>query len=112
MQALTIFQRWRAGPGRSRPARGRAWAVLLSVAIALASVMHVAHTHEAEVPASYKFCSFCVTFDRGGAPPPAIKATVEPVAPVARAIVVDEAVPQGRVVRPPCHPRAPPALQA
>jgi hypothetical protein len=82
--------------------------VLLAVAIALASFMHVAHTHEAEVPASYKFCSFCVSFDRGGgAPPPVIRATVAPVSAVALAIV-----PQGRLVRPTCHPRAPPVLQA
>jgi hypothetical protein len=113
MQALTLPKRWHAGPGWSRSTRGRAWAVLLAVAIALASFMHVAHTHEAEVPASYKFCSFCVSFDRGGgAPPPVIRATVAPVSAVALAIVVDETVPQGRLVRPTCHPRAPPVLQA
>ena len=72
MRALTLPQRWRAGTGWSRPARGHVWAVLLAVAIALASFMHVAHTHDADVPASFQFCSFCVTFDRGGAPPPQI----------------------------------------
>jgi hypothetical protein len=113
MQALTRPKRWHAGPGWSGPVRRRAWAVLLAVAIALASFMHVAHTHEAEVPASYKFCSFCASFDRGGgAPPPVIRATVVPVFPDAPAIVVDATVPQVRLVRPSCHPRAPPVLQA
>jgi hypothetical protein len=113
MQALTLPRQWHAGSGWSRAVRRRAWAVLLAVAVALASFMHVAHTHEAEVPASYKFCSFCVSFDRGGgAPPPVIRASVAPVSAVAPAHCVDETVPQGRLVRPTCHPRAPPVLQA
>lgn len=112
MRALALPQRWHTGTGWSRLARGRVWAVLLAAAIALASFMHVAHTHEADVPASFKFCSFCVTFERGGAPPPAVMTAVIPAAPVATAIVVEDTLPQGRVARRPCHARAPPALQA
>ena len=50
----------------------RAWSGLLVLAIALASFMHLAHSHDADAPSISKHhCTYCSTFDRGGAPPPA-----------------------------------------
>jgi hypothetical protein len=43
----------------------------LSLAVALASFMHVSHSHEAKGTGAAKLCQFCSTFDRGTAPPPA-----------------------------------------
>ncbi len=91
----------------------RAWSVLLVLALALASVLHVAHSHDADAPSAYKqHCSFCSTFDRGGAPPPASPA----VLPAASVPAFVAAVPQAPVIRAQSRsalqPRAPPFLQA
>jgi len=46
----------------------------LSLAVGLASFMHVAHSHDANAADGTgvsKLCSFCASFDRGTAPPPA-----------------------------------------
>jgi hypothetical protein len=95
-------------PGASH----RAWAVLLLLAIALASFMHVAHSHEAEGPATYQPCTFCTTFDRGGAPPPAVHLRL-PVDPPTAPAIAPSLVPRPAVpARPSCRPRAPPSLQA
>lgn len=112
MQALSLPQMMLKPFGCSRSARRRAWAVLLSLFLALAAFMHVAHTHEADAPATYKFCSFCTTLDRGGAPPPVVPAAVPHQPPAAMAVVVEIAGPLGTAIRTPRQSRAPPALQA
>ncbi len=96
-------------PGACR----RVWSGLLVLAIALASFMHVAHSHDAGAPSTYKqHCTFCSTFDRGGGPPPASPAPLpaEPVPSFACA------VPQAPVAHAEIHsdgqPRAPPFLPA
>jgi hypothetical protein len=43
----------------------------LALAVALASFMHVAHSHGSDGSGVSKLCSFCASFDRGTAPPPA-----------------------------------------
>ena len=46
----------------------------LTLAVGLASFMHVAHSHDANAADGTgvsKLCSFCASFDRGTAPPPA-----------------------------------------
>jgi hypothetical protein len=95
-------------------ARRRSWSVLLVLALALASFMHVAHSHDADAPANYKqLCTFCSTFDRGGAPPP-VTQVVLPVGPAPVFLVAPPPSPaaaQG-ALRPACQPRAPPFLQA
>lgn len=112
MKALSLSQQWMPESGRNRPARRRAWALLLSFALALAAFMHVAHTHEADAPATYKFCSFCTTLDRGSAPPPVVAMAVPHVtaAPAPRPRSVELAATSP--VRTPYSPRAPPPLQA
>jgi len=91
----------------------RVWSALLVLALAFASILHVAHSHEADAPSIYKqHCTYCSTFDRGGAPPPAAVATL----PVGSAPSFVVAVPQAPVnrVQPgsALQPRAPPPLQA
>ena len=93
--------------------RRRVWCGLLVLALALASFLHVAHSHDADAPSVYKqHCTYCGTFDRGGAPPPASLATL-PARP-APSFVVD--VTQAPVTRPQhrsaVQPRAPPFIQA
>ena len=93
--------------------RRRVWSALLVLALAFASILHVAHSHEADAPSIYKqHCTYCSTFDRGGAPPPAPLATL----PVRPAPSFAAAVPQVPVTcvqrRSALQPRAPPALQA
>jgi hypothetical protein len=101
------------GFGLHRTARRRAWALLLALALVLAAFMHVAHTHDADTPASYKFCSFCTTLDRGSAPPPVVTASVPRVAPDSIPVQRSIAAPASTAVRSPQQPRAPPpALQA
>jgi hypothetical protein len=112
MQALSVPQTLLLPFGCSRAVRRRAWAVLLTLFLALAAFMHVAHTHEADAPATYKFCSFCTTLDRGGAPPPAITVAIPFLTPAAAATVVEIAGPLGTTTRTPRQSRAPPALQA
>ena len=94
-------------------ARRRAWSVLVVLALALASFMHVAHSHDADAPSIYKHhCTFCSTIDRGGAPPPA-PLVVLPVGPAPIFVVAPLPAPQARVeLRSACRPRAPPFLQA
>lgn len=113
MRALSLPQMMLKPFGCSRTARRRAWAVLLSLFLALAAFMHVAHTHEGDARTSYKFCSFCTTLDRGGGAPPPVGATAIPHAsPVATATVGEIPAPAGTPSRTPLNPRAPPALQA
>jgi hypothetical protein len=105
------IQPWLPAFGFARGARHRAAAVLLALAIALASFMHVAHSHEAEGPATYKLCSFCTTFDRGSGPPLTAPAAW-PLDPLPTLVVAARApAPVATVLRAACHPRAPPALQ-
>ena len=93
--------------------RRRVWSWLLVLAIALASFLHVAHSHEADAPSLYKqHCTYCSTFDRGGAPPPASFATL-PVEPAPSFVVVAPLAPVAGVrLRSALQPRAPPFLQA
>ena len=112
MHALSLPQTWLTGLGRPRSARRRAWAVLLSLALALAAFMHVAHTHDADTPAAYKHCSFCTTLDRGSAPPPVVALAVPRMAAAAAPLPRFVAAPAVAPVRTPHSPRAPPALQA
>ena len=93
--------------------RRRAWSGLLVLALALASFLHVAHSHEADSPSIYKqHCTYCGAFDRGGAPPPASLVTL----PARQAPAFVVALPQAPVarleLRSTLQPRAPPFLQA
>jgi len=101
------------GLGLLPGARRRAWSVLLVLALALASFMHVAHSHDTDAPSIYKqHCTFCSTFDRGGAPPPTPQ-VVLPVEPAPILVVAPLPAPCVRVeLRSACRPRAPPLLQA
>jgi hypothetical protein len=94
-------------------ARRRAWSILLVLAIAVASFMHVAHSHDADSPSIYKqHCTFCSTFDRGGAPPPATS-VVLPAEPAPVLVIAPLHTPCTPVEqRSACRPRAPPFLQA
>jgi len=94
-------------------ARRRAWSALLILALAFASFMHVAHSHEADAPSIYKqHCTYCSTFDRGSAPPPASLAAL-PAAPVPSFVVAAPPQPLIRAeLRTACQPRAPPFFQA
>ena len=93
--------------------RRRVWSGLLVLAVALASFLHVAHSHEADAPSIYKqHCTYCGTFDRGGAPPPTALATL-PVEPAPSFVVVAPPAPVAGVrLRSALQPRAPPSLQA
>jgi hypothetical protein len=93
--------------------RRRVWSGLLVLAIALASFLHVAHSHEADAPSIYKqHCTYCSTFDRGGAPPPASLAVL-PAEPTPCFVVELLHAPVTRVqLRSALQPRAPPSLQA
>lgn len=94
-------------------ARRRAWSALLVLALALASFMHVAHSHDADAPSLYKqHCTYCSTFDRGGAPPPATPAA-QPAAHVPSFVITAPASPPVRAeFHPAGRPRAPPSLEA
>jgi hypothetical protein len=93
--------------------RRRAWSGLLILAIALASFLHVAHSHEADAPSIYKqHCTYCSTFDRGGAPPPAAVATLPAGSAPSFIVVVPQAPITGVQLRSALQPRAPPSLQA
>jgi hypothetical protein len=112
MEALSLTQTWMPDLGRTRPARRRVWAVLLTLTLALAAFMHVAHTHDADAPATYKFCSFCTTLDRGSAPPPVVAHTVPRLVAVEATLPRIIAAPAVAPSRTPQSPRAPPILQA
>ena len=91
----------------------RVWSGLLILAIAFASFLHVAHSHEADAPSIYKqHCTYCSTFDRGGAPPPASLATL-PAKPSPSFVVVAQRAPVTLArLRSTLQPRAPPVFQA
>ena len=93
--------------------RRRAWSGLLVLALALASFLHVAHSHEADSPSIFKqHCTYCGAFDRGGAPPPASLATL-PARQAPAFVVVSPQAPVTRLeLRSTLQPRAPPHLQA
>jgi len=111
---MQVFQNQPSLPTMARnSAVRRVWSGLLVLAIALASFLHVAHSHDADAPSIYKHhCAYCSTFDRGGAPPPASFAML-PVQPAPSVIV---AAPQEPFtcaeLRSAGQPRAPPFLQA
>jgi hypothetical protein len=73
----------------------------------------VANSHEADAPSIYKqHCTYCSTFDRSGAPPPASLATL-PAEPTPSFVVpVPQAPITGVQPRSALQPRAPPSLQA
>lgn len=112
MQGRTYSQTMLTAFGWTRSARRGSWAMLLALALVLASFMQVVHTHDADAPASHKLCSFCTTLDRGGAPPPVIPAATAATATFVVARVATIAAPTGTATRTPHQPRAPPALQA
>lgn|SRR5512135_2516485 len=93
--------------------RRRVWSGLLVLAIAFASILHVAHSHEADSPSTYKpHCTYCSAFDRGGAPPPASLATL-PARQAPAFVVVTPQAPVTRLeLRSSLQPRAPPFIQA
>lgn len=105
-------QPWTRTLGLAPGTRRHAWAVLLVLALAFATLGHVTHAHAADSQSAVTHCAFCPTFERGSAPPPAgIDVAVARPAPVAVAtrpytpVVLAD-------VRPACQPRAPPFLQA
>ncbi len=58
----------------------------LAIAVCLASFMHVAHSHDAngtDGAGVSKLCSFCASFERGTAPPPASATPPRVVGPIA-----------------------------
>jgi hypothetical protein len=63
----------RASLAGSRPGGGwlRPLVMALALSVALASFLHSAHGHEADGPGVAKICTFCASFERGSAPPPA-----------------------------------------
>jgi hypothetical protein len=85
------MQRWvpRLGsmPGADRL---RLLVAALALSVALASFMHVSHSHEADGTGAAKLCQFCSSFDRGTAPPPAAPASLpvaRPLPPLADAVL-------------------------
>ena len=106
------MQRWVPRLG-STPvaARLRLLVAAVALSVALASFMHVSHSHEAEGTGAAKLCQFCSSFDRGTAPPPAAMAAL----PVARPLppVADAALPAPRRSTADSYEaRAPPHAQA
>jgi hypothetical protein len=93
--------------------RRRVWSGLLVLALALASFMHVAHSHDADAPSLYKqHCTYCSTFDRGGAPPPATPSSL-PAMPAPSCAIAAPSAPIAHVeIRSDAQPRAPPFFQA
>jgi hypothetical protein len=77
------MQRWVPRLG-SMPvaARLRLLVAALAVSVALASFMHVSHSHEADGTGAAKLCQFCSSFDRGTAPPPAALASLPAARPL------------------------------
>jgi len=112
MQGIQIQPSLRAlglVPGAYR----RAWSGLFVLALALASFMHVAHSHDVDAPSIYQqHCTYCSTFDRGGAPPPASLAAL-PTDPAPSLTIAAPPSPVA-LVEIDCdgQPRAPPSLQA
>jgi hypothetical protein len=102
-----LFSPWRL-PGWDRL---RLLVAALALAVGLASFMHVAHSHEADEPGSAQLCSFCVSFERGAAPPPAsgVVPSLERPAPPESSRTQTDPRPASRVS---FQPRAPPHSQA
>lgn len=93
--------------------RRRVWSMLLVLAIAFASFLHVAHSHEADAPSIYKqHCTYCSTFDRGSAPPPASLAALPARQAPSFAVVAQRAPVTLARLRSTLQPRAPPVFQA
>jgi len=91
--------------------RLRLLVAVLALSVALASFMHVSHSHEAEGTGAAKLCQFCASFDRGTAPPPAALVLLPAAGPL---------LPPAEVAAPASSPstagsyeaRAPPHAQA
>jgi hypothetical protein len=101
-----IFSPWRL-PGWRRL---RLLVAALALAVGLASFMHVAHSHDengADGAGVSQLCSFCSSFDRGTAPPPASATPPRIVGLVAPEPHVSKA-PASPAVCAAFRPRAPP----
>ena len=65
---------------------GAAWlrplVAVLALSVALASFLHSAHGHDGEGSGVAKVCTFCASFERGSAPPPAAALVLRAVQPV------------------------------
>lgn len=109
MYGLTRQLRFLA-PDQAGP-RLRALALLLALAVALASFLHVAHSHDSDGPTTRQLCSFCSTFERGTAPPPAALPALRDDAPALPLPVAARPV-FAAPARQGGQPRAPPHLQA
>jgi hypothetical protein len=83
----------------------------LALSVALASFMHVSHSHEAEGTGAAKLCQFCSSFDRGTAPPPAALAPLPAVGPVSTPAETASPVPRLATAGS-YEARAPPHVQA
>jgi hypothetical protein len=106
IQRPVIFSPWRL-PGWNRL---RLLVAALALAVGLASFMHVAHSHDengVDGAGVSQLCSFCSSFDRGTAPPPASAMPPSMDGPVAPEPVACTA-PASRAVRAAFRPRAPP----
>jgi hypothetical protein len=101
-----LFSPWRL-PGWSRL---RLLVAALALAVGLASFMHVAHSHDengADGAGVSQLCSFCASFDRGAAPPPAAESLLQLEAPFAPEPPAPATVPSSPV-RAAFRSRAPP----
>jgi hypothetical protein len=80
---IALFLR-RASLAGPRP--GVAWlrplVAVLALSVAFASFLHSAHGHDGDRTGVAKVCTFCVSFDRGSAPPPAATLALRAVQPV------------------------------
>jgi hypothetical protein len=93
--------------------RVRAWSLLLVLALAAASFMHVAHGHDPDAPSTYQqHCAFCSTGERGTAPPPALGATADVAPAPPRVATAPSTTRSPHDLRASARPRAPPRLQA
>jgi hypothetical protein len=88
----------------------RSLAMVLALSVALASFLHSAHGHEADASGAAQICTFCASFERGSAPPPAaalVPGAAQPVPP--------EPVPAAAPLQTPApasfRSRAPPPFQ-
>lgn len=94
---------------------GVAWlrplVAVLALSVALASFLHSAHAHDGDGSGVAKVCTFCVSFERGSAPPPAAAFALrarQPVLPEQLPAVV----PRPSTAPSPFRSRAPPRFQA
>jgi hypothetical protein len=101
-----VFSPWRL-PGWNRL---RLLVAALALAVGLASFMHVAHGHDengADGAGVSQLCSFCASFDRGTAPPPATESLLRLETPSAPEPAAPATAPLSPV-RAAFRPRAPP----